>query len=239
MTDEFETQVVADGVWHIKDSQGGVMYLVAGQERALLVDTGWGTGDLAAHIATLTSLPTMVVNTHGHRDHTSGNGQFAEVYIHTADLPLVQGSDAKLIPIYDGHVFDLGGCDIRVIGVPGHSPGSICLLDQAARILFSGDSPRPGPIWLHLETSLTVQAFHHSMSQLRTFAGDFDLIAPSHGEPQPLGLLLDDLIACAGKILSSELVGRPQETRFGECLLAEYGTAGIMYQADRVHSGVA
>jgi enterochelin esterase-like enzyme/glyoxylase-like metal-dependent hydrolase (beta-lactamase superfamily II) len=234
MTDGFTTQVVADGVWHIKDGQGGVMYLVAGQERALLIDTGWGTGDLYAHITTLTSLPVMVVNTHGHRDHTSGNGQFAEVYIHTADLPLVQESSARLIPIYDGYVFDLGERDVRVIGVPGHSPGSICLLDKEARILFSGDSPRPGPIWLHLETSLTVQAFHRSLSRLRTFAGDFDVIAPSHGEPQPVGSLLDDLIACAEKILSGEEVGQPQETRFGEGLLAEHGTAGIMYRAGRV-----
>lgn len=235
MAAEFTTRVVADGVWYIQDSQGGVMYLVAGQERALLVDTGWGTGDLAAHVATLTSLPVLVVNTHGHRDHTSGNGQFGEVYLHTADLPLVQESNTRLIPIYDGYVFHLGERDIRVIGVPGHSPGSICLLDPKARLLFTGDSPRPGPIWLHLETSLTVHAFHSSMLRLKTFAGDLDVIAPSHGEPQPAGSVLDDLVTCAEKILSGELVGQPQETRFGQCLLAEYGTAGIMYQADRVH----
>ena len=150
MTDSFTTRVVADGVWYIQDSRGGVMYLVAGQARALLIDTGWGEGDLPSHIKTLTSLPVLVVNTHGHRDHTSGNGKFDEVYIHTADLPLVEESNARLIPIYDGYVFDLGQRDIRVIGVPGHSPGSICLLDKAARTLFSGDSPRPGPIFLHL-----------------------------------------------------------------------------------------
>ena len=234
MTDGFTTKAVADGVWFIQDSRGGVMYLVAGQERALLIDTGWGTGDLPTHIRTLTPLPVLVVNTHGHRDHTSGNGQFSEVHIHTADLSLVQESDTGLIPIYDGYVFDLGDHEVRVIGVPGHSPGSICLLDRAARVLFSGDSPRPGPIWLHLETSLTVQAFHRSLSRLRTFAGDFDVIAPSHGEPQPAGSLVDDLVACAGRILSGELVGKPQETRFGECLLAEHGTAGITYRADRV-----
>ena len=238
----FTTQAVADGIWHMEDSRGGVMYLVAGQERALLIDTGWGTDapvtgpgqGLPAQIKTLTALPVLVVNTHGHRDHTSGNGQFAEVYIHTADLPLVEASDARLIPIYDGYVFDLGGHDLRVIGVPGHSPGSICLLDRTARLLFSGDSPRPGPIWLHLETSLTVQAFHRSISRLRTFAGEFDVIAPSHGEPAPVGSLLDDLAACAEGILSGELVSKPQESRFGECLLGEYGSAGIMYRADRI-----
>jgi enterochelin esterase-like enzyme/glyoxylase-like metal-dependent hydrolase (beta-lactamase superfamily II) len=232
---EFTTQAVADGVWHIKDSRGGVMYLVAGQERALLIDTGWGEGDLPMHIKTLTPLPVLVVNTHGHRDHTSANGRFAEVHIHTADLPLVQESEARLIPIYDGYVFDLGDRDVRVIRAPGHSPGSICLLDKEARILFSGDSPRPGAVWLHLETSLTVQEFARGLSRLGTFSGDIDTIAPSHGEPVPAGTLLDDLLSCAARIVSGELVGEPHETRFGECLLAECGGSGILYNADRVH----
>jgi enterochelin esterase family protein len=234
MANAFTTKTIADGAWHIQDSRGGVVYLVAGRERALLIDTGWGVGDLPAHVATLTALPLSVVNTHGHRDHSSGNRQFDEVYIHTADLPLAVESAAKLIPIYDGYTFDLGGREIRVIGVSGHSPGSICLLDKEARILYSGDSPRPGPIWLHLETSLSVQEFCLSLSRLATFAGEFDIIAPSHGEPVPAGTTLDDLVACAAGIVSGELEGKPHETRFGEALLAEVGGAGILYHADRV-----
>lgn len=234
MTEGFTTKVVADGIWYIQDSSGCVMYLVAGQERALLIDTGWGTGDLSAFVKTLTPLPVLVVNTHGHRDHTAGNDQFAEVYIHTADLPLVEESEAKLIPIYDGYAFDLGDREIRVIGVPGHSPGSICLLDRKARVLFSGDSPRPGPIWMHFETCLTVHELHRSFLRLRTFADDFDIIAPAHGEPQPIGSLLDDLIHCAGGIVSGEIEGQPEETRLGTGLMGKYGSAKIMYRADRV-----
>ena len=109
MTNAFTTKAIADGAWHIQDARGGVIYLVAGRERALLIDTGWGEGDLPAHVATRTDLPLTVVNTHGHPDHSSGNGQFDEVYIHTADLPLAVETTAKLIPIYDGYTFDLGG----------------------------------------------------------------------------------------------------------------------------------
>ncbi|MBN1935767.1 MAG: MBL fold metallo-hydrolase [Anaerolineae bacterium] len=231
---EFTTQIVADGVWYIEDSRGGVMYLIAGQERALLIDTGWGEGDLPGLVATLTPLPLWVVNTHGHRDHTSGNEQFAQVYIHTNDIPLAQDSGTRLVAVYDGYHFDLGGRDVQVIGVPGHSPGSICLLDRQARILFSGDSPRPGPVWLHLDTSLTVREFANSLSRLRAFAAEFDVIAPSHGKPAPAGTLLDDLIACTRKTLSGELAGQPNESRFGPCLLAEWNGAGIMYKADKV-----
>ncbi len=235
MTTSFMTQTVTDGIWHIRDERGGVMYLVAGTERALLIDTGFGEGDLPAHLATLTELPIAVVNTHYHMDHTGGNKHFAEVYIHTEDAPLVQEPSTKLIPIYDGYTFDLGGRALRVISTPGHTPGSICLLDKADRILFTGDSPRPGAVWLHLPTSLTVQAFFTAMLRLRTFAADFDTLAPSHGEPHPVGTLLDDLIICAAQILDGDLVGKPEPTRFGECLLAEYGSAGIMYLPDKLY----
>ena len=185
MTEEFKTQSVARGVWHIEDSRGGVMYLVAGEERALLIDTGWGTGDLPALVATLTPLPVMVVNTHAHPDHMGGNRQFPQVYIHLNDLPQAQDSGAALVAVYDGYQWDLGRRQIRVIGVPGHTPGSICLLDRETRILFSGDSPRPGPIWLHVGTALSVQEFGTGLQRLRAFAGEFDTIAPSHGKPGP------------------------------------------------------
>ena len=46
----------------------------------------------------------------------------------------------KLAPLTDGFVFDLGGRTLEVIGTPGHTPGSVCLLDAKNRILFSGDA---------------------------------------------------------------------------------------------------
>ena len=235
MKEVFNTQVVAKGVWYIEDSRGGVMYLVAGTERALLIDTGWGPGDLSALVATLTPLPLVVVNTHAHPDHMGGNGQFPQIYIHLRDLPAVQDTVTRHTAVYDGYCLDLGQRQVRVIGVPGHTPGSICLLDTETRIVFTGDSPRPGPIWLHVGSALSVQEFSFSMKRLRTFAGDFDTIAPSHGKPGPAGTLIEDLVTCASKIVSGELVGKPQETRFGECLLAEYGSAGIMYRADKIN----
>ncbi len=239
MADTFETTAVTDNTWHIVDPRGGVVYLVAGEDHALLIDTGWGEGDLKAYVATLTDLPLWVVNTHGHRDHTAGNGQFDEVYVHTADVPYVAESTAKLISIYDGYVFRLGNRDIRVIGVPGHTPGSICLLDEAHRILFSGDSPRPGPLWLHLGTSLTVQQARLGLAHLATFSDKFDTLAPSHGAPMPAGTMIEDLVACADGILTGEVEGKPYETRFGEALLAECGSAGIIYLEDRIQWGWA
>ncbi len=65
------------------------MYLVIGAERAMLIDTGMGIGDLARGVQAITRLPLWVANTHGHVDHVTGNGQFAQVFICDADRDAV------------------------------------------------------------------------------------------------------------------------------------------------------
>lgn len=79
-------------LWAIDENGEDTIYLIAGKERALLIDTGWGLGDLAELVASLTPLPLHVVNTHGHPDHVCGNGQFDIIHIHPKDLPLLQGN---------------------------------------------------------------------------------------------------------------------------------------------------
>lgn len=78
----FEVYRVAPGVLAIYEPhqwQETVMYLVEGSERALLIDTGMGIGDLRGLANGLTRLPVEVVNTHTHYDHVSGNWQFERV----------------------------------------------------------------------------------------------------------------------------------------------------------------
>src|SRR5512146_3040002 len=82
----FTATQVTEGVWRIDDAGADNAYLVAGTEKALLVDTGEGKGDLAKLVRTLTRLPLTVVVTHGHPDHAGGVSQFAEVHVHPDDL---------------------------------------------------------------------------------------------------------------------------------------------------------
>lgn len=62
--------------------------LVVGAERAVLIDTGMGVGDIRALVAELTEQPVTIVNSHAHWDHIGGNHLFAgetEVLIHEAE----------------------------------------------------------------------------------------------------------------------------------------------------------
>lgn len=63
----------------------GLCYLICGTERALLVDTGFGYEGLKETVDSLTKLPIVVVNTHGHVDHIGGNHLFREIWFHEAD----------------------------------------------------------------------------------------------------------------------------------------------------------
>ena len=82
--------LLSESVWRIEDAGMVSEYLILGGNRALLVDCGWGIGDLAKAVAGLTSLPLTIINTHGHPDHTCGNYRFQSAYIHEGDVPVLK-----------------------------------------------------------------------------------------------------------------------------------------------------
>jgi glyoxylase-like metal-dependent hydrolase (beta-lactamase superfamily II) len=62
-----------------------ISYLVCGSERAALLDTGVGVGDLRAEVDALTERAPVVIQTHVHTDHIGASHRFDEVYVHPAD----------------------------------------------------------------------------------------------------------------------------------------------------------
>lgn len=78
-----------EGFYRITSPECVFCDLIVGQEKALLLDTGWGFGDLAGTVRSLTDKPLILVNSHGHVDHICGNQWFeGPVHIHPKDIPL-------------------------------------------------------------------------------------------------------------------------------------------------------
>jgi hypothetical protein len=76
----FEVYRPARGVFAIYEphqAEETISYLVVGEKRALLFDTGMGISDLKKVIAELSSLPIVVLNSHTHNDHIGDNWGFS------------------------------------------------------------------------------------------------------------------------------------------------------------------
>lgn len=85
----YEFTEVKPNVYRIHSPENVYMDLFIGKERALLYDTGYGFDDLPAAIREKTDLPLIVVNSHGHPDHVSGNFRFpGDIYIHEKDMDI-------------------------------------------------------------------------------------------------------------------------------------------------------
>ncbi len=68
-----------DGYYRIGSPENVFSYLFVGSKKAALIDTGYGFGDLKSVVRSITDKPLIIINTHGHCDHTGGNAQFDEV----------------------------------------------------------------------------------------------------------------------------------------------------------------
>ncbi len=260
-TSWFSVKLVAEKVWRINDHGGDFMYLVEGDEKALLIDTGRGIGDLLKFVSSITKLPVIVVNTHGHSDHAAGNFQFQEVYAHAMDSDLIKNcgneyyrknvvkqvlskspelsnlilsevedySSPKIIPVKKGLVFDLGNRKLEIIETPGHTKGSICILDAQNKLLFAGDNNNE-IVWLFLEGCLPLETYMKNLENLKLRGGDFDTILAGHCEPLDK-TFIDEQINCIRNILDGTCKGEPYTylSNVDYALLCKYKRALVAY----------
>jgi hydroxyacylglutathione hydrolase len=141
------------------------LFLLFGNERALLLDTGAGAardgerplrelvdglidGWLADHPRAGYEL--VVAHTHGHNDHVAGDGQFEG-----RPGTTVVGRELSAVQEFFGFTrwpeqdvsLDLGGRQLEVTGSPGHHRAAITVYDPWTGFLLTGDTVLPGRIY--------------------------------------------------------------------------------------------
>ena len=158
------------------------LYLIFGEQRALLEDTGAGEVQTAPFVLSLLEkwakqrkhrpVSLIVIHSHGHGDHTAGDKQFQALpnvqFIPAvpAEIQIVAG-----IPNWpaDQGMIDLGGRVLDVIPIPGHQTASIALYDRATGNLLTGDRLYPGRLYVgeadvpaYAESALKLAQFVHT-----------------------------------------------------------------------------
>ena len=199
---------IDEQTWIIQFMNGSeYMYLLEGEEKALLIDTGWGTGNVKALVSRLTSKPVLVVNSHFHPDHAGGNGEFEEVYVSRnykadeshvlnnklcpMDINALPHPDYKKILIGEGYVFDLGGRSIEVMEAENaHCGSSLFFLDRSHRMVFTGDefesaqsnlfNDPPAEDGTTCSTETVLKHFTNNAKRIWDLRDSYDLVFPNH-----------------------------------------------------------
>lgn len=182
---QFTVSFVKPGVWCIEDYFTSCCYLVEGRDRAVLVDTGMGEGDLLGLVRSLTPLPVDLAVTHPHGDHMRGADRFPRVYLHEKDIESLAANPERfpaawtpgstvrpeLVPIREGSLIDLGGVVLETQELGGHTENSVVFADAAHRLLFTGDAVGSGYIALMIcrQDELT-ECISHYADGLRAYA---------------------------------------------------------------------
>jgi hydroxyacylglutathione hydrolase len=205
------------------------LYLLLGDDKALLEDTGDGGIDLVSAVNTIVAereaalgheIELIVVNSHAHNDHVGANQAFA-----TDGATVVGASDTALSSFFgmgwphEVATFDLGNRIIEIAGIPGHQPDHISIYDRQYGILLTGDTLYPGRLFINdfaaYKASITfliglvedrdlcaVLGTHIEMST--TPGDDYDFGVDHHPNERALALSRDTLLELRAAI---ELMG--------------------------------
>lgn len=220
----FQTEKVTARVTRIFAFATELMYLVEGDDKAVLLDTGSGIGSLKHCVEQLTDKPVTVLITHGHVDHAMGAWEFNDVYMSHKDQEIymehadmnfrkegfIQLSNGiipdgeDIIPsapfshfkdLKGGDRFDLGGITVEIYDCPGHTKGSVVMLIKEERALLLGDACNYFT-FLFDDYSTSVTEYEASLKKLqKEVSGKYDTVYLSHGNGQGHKEMISDVIA--------------------------------------------
>ncbi len=152
--------------------------------------------------------PLAILLTHAHFDHIEGVKELSDdygglpVFLSFAEAPVIDNLerqcrflgqrvpslDVPLNDVHDGDVLTFGDMQWEVLATPGHSPGGVCYLNRAGKMLISGDTLFAGTIGrTDLGNGDYDQLMDSIMNKLMPLDGDIEVF-PGHGQPTSIGV---------------------------------------------------
>ncbi len=209
-------------------------FLLEGEEKAVMIDSGVACPDAAELAKTVTDKPVMLLNTHGDGDHVSGTGGFKEIHIHTADYYGCEIDrrfpDTALAEVDDGDIIELGNRPLKIIHIPGHTRGSIAILDVNDRVLYSGDSVQEGHIFM-FGAKRDPEVFEAALDKLIAMKDDYDLVYASHGGYSLANDYPEKVKAAWQRVRNGEV--EPEETELHGVMVKSFTTPDCGFYLDK------
>jgi len=190
------------------------LYLIEGNNKAILIDAGTKIADLDKIVTSITSKPVTLVATHVHPDHTGSSiNYFPEIWLNPGDtinIPSMMADyKGEVRFLKDGEIFDLGDRQIEVVFTPGHTPGSVSFIDTKAGYGFSGDSFGSGNLLLFVDFSTLIA----SCEKMEKVMQKYNIIQlyPGHfmGRNPETPQRIKDMITLSKDVMSGKVKGEP------------------------------
>ena len=166
-------------------------------KEAIIIDPGWDFSDEAQQIFSYIEKEELkvkgIVNTHGHQDHINGDIVMQKkyavpIYIHECDayfLDNLENHDVtKVVLLKDGDNITFGKVSLKVMHTPGHTMGSICLIDE--KNMFSGDTLFAESIGRTDFAESSPKDMQISLQKIAKLPDDL-LVLPGHDETTLMG----------------------------------------------------
>lgn len=243
----FTSEQIAPDTWKIQND-GDYCYLLAGDELAVMIDCGYGAGNIRAYAQTLTDKPVKyVINTHYHFDHTANDAYFDAAFMTKESIPYATvpydsfkgidfSRDYPVITVQDGYKLNLGNRELTILTVPhpNHAIGDIAILDLTRRILYTGDELLLAG---RADLNISLQDFAENMQHLNSVRQDFDQLYTGTGEKS--GEVFDHYYAAAMYGISPDFHSEPVTESAGRRPNEKQTTADgkTLYQRGRVRPG--
>ena len=191
-----------------KSTQGNVSYMIIGDSRAIMFDTGSGENQpenglkIKPVIDQLTQLPITLLLSHFHFDHNQNISEFSTIGFPDLSFLRQRVSTNNIYNFSEEDLFlgsypaevqvnawlpintdiDLGNRVIQLINIPGHTNESVAIIDKTNKMAFLGDYLYNGALFLFDNNDIDV--YLESVDYLISILDDSYQLFGAHGTPE-------------------------------------------------------
>lgn len=175
----YQINQINEQSFQILDRYNDCIYIIKGTSKSLVIDSGMDEDPIKEILNHLIDTPYEIIASHGHFDHVGRSGEFNQLFMDLKDrdvyLENFHMSDPhinKLSLIDMTHIkqidkqYDLGDRIIRVVDCGGHTPGSVIIVDDLNKIVYTGDAIGSGcGVWMQVDHALSIKDYHQSLTK--------------------------------------------------------------------------